>query len=553
MSSKTIALTVFSALFASSLFAAAGEKLISDVAAAAGKTAWSVVPYETKDGIRGRMLYAPWGLKPRTPVEIPLGVKGRYRIRIGMGATRNRLEDASVALMLRLKRDPAPILMDAQAPTRDAGWWTQPVENEWKTVDLDTDDVLVVENRAGTRGMLYWVRLVPTNERGPKAYPYDIIATNDGYAPAADMDELYAPIMRLADSPVSEIHYCVGNGAYTFVVPSKVAIPTVLEKGAQYEGRYAEKCAETYTWIAKDHPHVLDELADFTHKLGMKFFVSFRTGCTVNHVRRGEQAGKVTEDPAGFGICRPEHLCRLWDGTVVPRFSYADKGVQDWFLKFYAEMLTEKVDGISLIWMRALPAVLFEDAFRSRFRVAYGEDLKKADDPRVGQLRTEIMTEFHRRVRALAGKRRVTIVTPPDRATCEFFGLDLKRLAREGLVDEFVAGNSKQSAIHDENIEYVDYPYFREACKGTKATFRTCFWGYPDHFTKAVAEGARGGMLWDAGVKPWPDWEATRLLGDRDGARAAAWEKAYPRDGRVHPLKTLDGLDAAVYPWHVAY
>ena len=41
MSSKTIALTVFSALFASSLFAAAGEKLISDVAAAAGKTAWS--------------------------------------------------------------------------------------------------------------------------------------------------------------------------------------------------------------------------------------------------------------------------------------------------------------------------------------------------------------------------------------------------------------------------------------------------------------------------------------------------------------------------------
>lgn len=69
-----IALVLFS-LFLSTAVAAEGEILLSDMAKAALPNAWRPIAYETVDGIRGTMLYAPWGLAPRQKVKIPLPAK----------------------------------------------------------------------------------------------------------------------------------------------------------------------------------------------------------------------------------------------------------------------------------------------------------------------------------------------------------------------------------------------------------------------------------------------------------------------------------------------
>lgn len=528
------------------------EVVISDIAAAAGETSWRTIPYETRDGIKGRMLYAPCGLPPHQYFKVPLPVRGRYRIVLGLCGVRYLLGENAFRALVRLERDPAPVIMDAAAPVSEAGWWMQPVENEWKTVDLD-GDTLVFGNMRNARAALAWIRLVPAGPARDVPRAFDMIATNDAYEPLEGLDEVFAPIMRLKDSPVKEIHYCCANGAYAFRIPSRIAISTDFTPEAVYENSSSRAIAESYARTSRAYPDLLDRLVDFTHAQGMKFMVSFRTGPVLDHMRLSEMTGKTRRAADGFDIAARENLCELFDGTTVARFSYARKEVQDWFLRLYAEKLASKADGLSLIWIRALPAMLFEPAFRERFRAAYGEELRDENDPRVKILRAEIMTGFHRRVRALLGKRKFTVFVPPDPETCADFGLDLRRLAQEGIVDEFVAGNTKQTANHDEAFSFIDFAFFRSACAGTSATFRTYFWGLlPDYLT-SVSEGAAGVAYWDAAAKPWRLWEETRLLDDRDGVKAKAWKAANPPAARVRPFKTLDGFDYARYPWHVAY
>ena len=519
--------------------------VMNDIARMAGPAAWRPMDYETQDGIRGTMLYAPYGLAPRQRVEIKLPVKGRYDIFVGSLATRYELSTAPLKMLLRLKSDPAPVAMEFVVDDRSAGWWAQTCENEWKEADLD-GDTLVVENLQGCRGALAWVRLVPVGD-GPRVAPpaQRMVMTDDAYAPAADLDELFAPIMRFAGTPVKAVYFCVGNGAFSFAVPSAVAISSCDGDDRLIENEYARRCAADFSRLHRKYPDLLSRLADFVHSIGLEFHVSFRTGCTVDCLRFSSPANAAAPGDAARAICRPECMCQDWEGRPVARFSYASDEVRDFFLRFYREMLIEKVDGINLIWIRALPAMLFEPAFRERFRAAYGEEVTRPDDPRVKELRKRILTDFHRRVRALAGKRRVSIFVPAKGELCESFGLDVRTLVREGLVDEVDVGDSLQTATHGESFAAIDFAYFRKACEGTSADVLAFLWDASAERIRKVREEGAGVVFWDGGQKSWNTLQTIRDL--------VHLESAGGRRTRCCPLKTLQGFDMQTYPWHVAY
>ena len=521
------------------------EIVLTDIARLASPTAWRPMEYETQDGIRGKMLYAPYGLAPRQRVEIKLPVRGRYDIFIGSLGTRYALETAPLKMLLRLKRDPAPVAMEFVVNDRRAGWWAQACENEWKEADLD-GDTLVVENLQGCRGALAWVRLVPV-EDGPRTQPpaQRMVMTDDACAPAADLDELFAPIMRFAGTPVKAVYFCVGNGAFSFAVPSAVAISSADGDGQLIDNEFSRRCAADFARLHRKYPDLLSRFADFVHSIGLEFHVSFRTGCTVDCLRFSSPENAADPGESARGICRPECMCKDWEGRPVARFSYASDEVQDFFLRFYREMLTEKVDGINLIWIRALPAMLFEPAFREKFRAAYGEEVTRPDDPRVLELRKRIVTGFHRRVRALAGKKRVSIFVPAKGEICESFGLDVHTLVKEGLVDEVDVGDSLQTATHEESFGAIDFAYFRKACEGTSAEVLAFLWdASAARIRKSQEEGA-GVVFWDGGQKSWDSIQTIR-----DIVRPAP-AGGYPT--RACPLKTLRGFDMQTYPWHVAY
>ncbi|MDF1746394.1 MAG: hypothetical protein P1V19_22045, partial [Gimesia sp.] len=104
---------------------------------------------------------------------------------------------------------------------------------------------------------------------------------------------------------------------------------------------------------------------------------------------------------SNFYEAHPEWRCIDHDGTPTMHLSYAVEEVQDHLLKVYREALERGADGAGFLFHRGMPMMLWEEPFCQRFIKKYGEDPRKLaeDDPRVYQLRAEIVTGFIRKIR----------------------------------------------------------------------------------------------------------------------------------------------------------
>ena len=67
-------------------------------------------------------------------------------------------------------------------------------------------------------------------------------------------------------------------------------------------------------------------------------------------------------------------------------------------------------------------------------------------------------------------------------------------------------------------------------------------WREPKANAQALDEGAAGLLCWDLGAKGWSEWEKVVRPTPSGNARS-----------RIHLFKTLNGFDAARYPWHLPY
>lgn len=526
--------------------------ILSDIAgtAQAATHGWVPLEYETMDGIQGTMVYAP-ATRILPELRIPLPVKGRYRIHLGLAASVPGSQQVTMGIRAKLERDPA----FGRIIGWGVNWWWEMSENYWKSADLD-HDTLVVANAPGMESGLAWVRLECIAAEQP-APLRTMVTTNDGYAPYRSLEELYETFMPFADSPVKKIFFCVGHGDVAHVASAVATVPEYSET-EYYNREYDRDCVIRLGDLRRQYPDLVGRLADFVHKLGMEFHVSFRTGC----MYMPGWPAMVSR----FYIDHPELRCRHLDGGTVARLSYAAPPVQEHFLAFYREALQYDIDGLNLIWIRALPAMLFEEAFMAPFEREYGARPVRADDPRVLPFREKLMTGWLRRVRALLdqtgaarGRRlELSLTVPATEAVNREHGLNPAALARAGLADLFLVDGSLQVRSHEERLANIDLDYFRQACaetacgflpKMSDATFDDAFVGY---YRNAMARGAAGVFLWD-GTASWRSWNNIRQLTDRDGSRAQEWYNLHTPEMQTHLLKSLDGVDMDHYPPHVAY
>ena len=100
-----------------------------------------------------------------------------------------------------------------------------------------------------------------------------------------------------------------------------------------------------------------------------------------------------------FYEAHPEWRCIDHDGTPTMHLSYAAEEVQEHLLEVYREVLQRGPDGAGFMFHRGMPMMLWEEPFCRRFIEQFGEDPRKLaeDDPRVFQMRAEIVTGFIRR------------------------------------------------------------------------------------------------------------------------------------------------------------
>ena len=210
-------------------------------------------------------------------------------------------------------------------------------------------------------------------------------------------------------------------------------------------------------------------------------------------------------------------------------------------------------DGANVIFVRGVPVVLWEKPFCDIFEQEHGEDpLKlKDDDPRILQLRREIVTQFMREIRAMLdeegqarGKRlEQSAYVMGVEADNLRHGLDVATWAKEGLVDLIIpfwrVGGAK--------ARRYDLAFYGRVCKpyGVRVTPTFITWGLPaldkvmEDSARFYKAGADGISFWDANsaASRMDRWSVLSRLGHVQGLAERAQEgRPQPVTARFHRL-----------------
>lgn len=527
------------------------ENTFSDIPALAGNLGpWRPMPYETMDGIAGTLVYAQ-GSGPSYPeLRIPLPVSGRYRIFLGVAGGAPSDQIYHYGIKARLERDPAFVNIFAWA----LGFYWEISENYWKTAELD-HDVLLITNEPNVQGVLAWIRLepVPESEKEPRGETC-FVATNDGYAPHSSLQSLKDWIMPYADGPVKKLLFCLGYADICGLMPTQCG--TVLDTGDDVPNSYILSIRKALAELRRTHADPIKEIIAFCHGIGLEFHASFRNGSWY-FPGQGFKSD--------FFHLHPEWHCKLFDGTPVTRMSLAAPEVRNHWIQLFREALSYDVDGLNLIFTRALPTMLFEEPFQREFVREYGQRPQRSDEPEVFRLRRKIMTAFMRDLRNLLDtigqnhnrRLELSLMVPANGSINMEHGLDLACWASEGLIDMIQVDGTLLQRNHEERQSNIDLDYFASVCRNTKCRFfprimdANCGDEFLAYYRKVIAHQAAGVTLWDG--TNWRSWNYIRQLTDRNGDRAEKWYRLHRPETQVHLLKTLDGFDVDKYTPHNAF
>ncbi|MBR0459551.1 MAG: hypothetical protein IJJ26_09965 [Victivallales bacterium] len=494
-------------------------------------SAWRKVDYETMDGICGSSIFAP-AIGTAEPLHMSLPVLGRCRIYVGIAAYGN-----DAGLNLRLERDKTWRVINALG----AHWYPEIMEYFFREDELDGRG-LEIKRFPGFTSLM-WVRLepIPVKQNTPPAF--EALVTQDGYSTATFEDYL-DKIVPLKDVHTTKFFFCLAHGDNCPHYPTKVGTAGMGDT-TDFGRTIDMEIANAMEDLQKKHPNFVSELIDFVHSQNMEFHVSVRTGAFY-------MPGFPSR--SRFFMEHPEYHCRLKDGTEVSRVSLAVPEVRRHFLDLFREMMGFNCDGLQLLLCRALPFVLFEQAFCEQFHALHGlSPLELPEtDPRILQLREEIVTSFLRELRTILdefgtqrGKHlQLTLTVPATGALNESFGLNLRKLALEKVIDNITVDGTLLDRVHSEQVENIEFAYFQKVIRGT-----SCRWyaraphspaALPEHLRKALAFGASGLLFWDACEAYMPKaeyWETLSAL-----MRNPDDKTAYPIH-RIFPMRTFDGLD----------
>ena len=243
-----------------------------------------------------------------------------------------------------------------------------------------------------------------------------------------------------------------------------------------------------------------------------------------------------------FYEAHPEWRCVDYDGTPTMHMSYAVEEVQDHLIDVYRECLQRGGDGVGFLFHRGLPLMLWEKPFRDRFQARYQVDpltIKEAD-PRVAELRREIMNGFIGKIRKLLDEEQVR--RGPESRRLKFaastfaaksdndkFGIDVEKWIENKWIDQigiawfayYTSGLGKYTG---------DTQYYVKITEGTEVKIFPFHigWKMPDasellsRVARDYRNGADGIALWDPNqFRGWTKgfhayWPLVGRLGHRE-------------------------------------
>ena len=488
------------------------------------KRQWKVLDYETKDGLKGNSI----SCTPDTgapAVTLPLNKKGWYAVYVGLGGMGRFAFGQESEARLKLTNDVT------YQHRRYSGARDDIDEVFLKTADLTGQNLEIAQMRmismmdvnipmtSPRHTVIMYVKLVPlTNkevdrikaERANKENK-KLIGTLDAFSWIArnfptTKEEFLEDFEHYRDTDFGTLSWQIIGGD---LVNYKSKLGTIVGELTDNPSRTADgnitKSVKIFIERGEDHTKLAVQAARSMNK---RIFIGVRA--------EAFQATPAFEDyfTSKFYRAHPEYRAIDKDGTPAMRMSYAVPQVQEHMQGIIREVLEFQPDGIEIIFFRGLPLMLWEDAFSNRFKEKYGADAKTVpeDDPRLYELRGEIMTEYMRGIRKILdetqkkqGKKEryelmaSVVHTENDNKK---FGLDVERWVKEGLIDKI---SIFPAAFHTDTSKPVDMKWFSKITQGTKVEVYPLMIGWRlDSYETAIEaarnfyqEGAAGLLFWD--------------------------------------------------------
>ena len=420
---------------------------------------WNAVSYETAE-IKGTLLAA---LSNSFPEDVRLSpqLTGWYRVYVGIPACWSS-GNRSV-LNLKMTKDQISTQFSHQAQPYFARQQVQ--EAFWRCADMTGQDIVIHKYPEGKAldAVVAWLRFVPMDEAEVAAFQKDqartdtkrIYATNDMHGMICahgfrDKEEWHSVI---DDYDQSDAEWFSFENVRIFDgdVPTESWEDFAFAR--EVDQRVQRLFNESYTLP------MLKEVVDYGHSKGLKICSSLRMGAW---------GMEFPFDQCYFDnqfFLSHQHLrCIDRDGDPISAMSYLYPEVQDYIIGHLLDMAKLGVDAVELIATRGIPYLLFEKPFTDAFTEKYGEDPRTLplDEPRVMELRCELLTGFFRKVRKAlddtCGKDKVRL-----HLRCLFslydnryIGLDVERLVREGIIQGIISYPQRLRELIAEDMWQAD-------------------------------------------------------------------------------------------------
>ena len=488
------------------------------------KRQWKVLDYETKDGLKGNSI----SCTPDTgapAVRLPLNAKGWYAVYVGLGGMGRFAFGQESDARLKLTNDVT------YQHRRYSGARDDIDEVYFKTADLTGQNLEIAQMRmkanmdvsrpvvSPRHTVIMYVKLVPLTEKEVEWIKADrankanknLIATLDAFSwihqnYPTTKEEFLEDFEHYRDSDFGTLSWqIIGGGLVNYKSKLGTIVGDLSDDPARTGDGYVTQSIKKFIEQGTDHTKMAVEAARSMNK---RIFIGFRA--------QSWQTPPAFEDyfSSQFYRDHPQYRAIDKDGTPAMRMSYAVPQVREHIYGIIREVLEYQPDGIEIIYFRGLPLMLWEDAFSNRFKEKYGADAKQVaeNDPRLYELRGEIMTAFMREVRKVLDevqkkqgkKERYELMASVvhNENDNKKYGLDVERWVKEGLIDKI---SIFPAAFHTDTSKPVDMKWFSKITKDTKVEVYPLMIGWRmSSYEEAISnaknyynEGAKGLLFWD--------------------------------------------------------
>lgn len=436
------------------------------------KDKWECVEYETAEA-KGTMLIASNGSFP-PPVTIDPGLRGWYRVCVCTGEF-----GAFNHIDIKLSGDEFPTTVSPCRMGRYAMWTASENVEEtfWKCADMTGRSVTLSKPDVGVAytACVLWLRFIPMNADEVEAFgkskpARNMVAHMDGDFHAMDVKDdphgYCKAIYAMKDSDVGVICQEVMNDLCDYSLP-----------GDDYAFRDAGTATRHayFKELTENRYAVYKEQIAYAHKYGIKLFAAHR-------MQLSNFAFPISNPIFNIPFVgeNPDKRCEARDGTAVGFLSYGYEGVRDFMIKALLESAEHGFDGVLNIWTRGMH-LLFEEPVRKLFREKYGDgvDMRALpeDDPRLTGVKSDIIAGFYRRVRKefadFAEKHgreplKIYVTGCFDVQSSRRDGVDIERLAKEGLIDGVIQTKMKvcentEGVVGEDGL--IDIEKYKEKAK----------------------------------------------------------------------------------------